>query len=405
MEATPCAKPGAPRPASNIGAKKGEHQTGTFVFDAIQLNRFVENGFDVIREAEWESINTLGHGAYGTVFHVRRSRTKNKEGALKIFLDDDSMQCELKILRKLNQATRSARISAQQKLNALFVALLIDECGAVVSLNTRGRTYFGLVSDSVGKCSLFDAIYGRDNAQWLFKGRETNQDSNCATLMSPSMIMRITRMVLGGLQFMHECCSIVHGDIKPSNVILVRGPWGPMAKVTDFGLSQETHVFSQRKHHAQKRPTMQALPYRSPEVVVWPQDRPLHNIERSDIWSVGCLLYEMFQGKRLFKEIKHTHTGRTLFSEQVCVAPTGPDRSTSDILYDLGLEATRPYSNLYKSIKLKPGLKITSIPRARAYLWIQDLWKKMLQFNPRKRLSARNCILYIDRATHAQKKA
>lgn len=372
---------------------------GTFLFDTIQFNQFAENGFTVVRKAAWEATAVLGHGTYGTVFRVRNQnrRMKPQKAALKIFLNKESMISELKILRKLNAVASRIDVAAKHRLNTLFLALLIIEDQSTVCLNTSWCTYFGFVSDCIGKCSLFDAIYGKDKARWILNRQESKI---AGSYLTPSMIIRFTRMILCALQFMHECCLIVHGDIKPSNVVLVEGPWGPIAKLTDFGLSQETQVFTQRFHCAKKRPTIQTLPYRSPEIIVWPSDSPLYGVEKSDIWSVGCVLYEMFQTKRLFREIKTEHTEATLFKEQICIAPTAPRYSSSDIQKDLGLRATRAFADLYRSIKFRHSeYQITSIPRAAEHKWLDSLWKHMLCFNPKKRLSARECINYIDYAT------
>ena len=86
---------------------------------------------------------------------------------------------------------------------------------------------------------------------------------------------------------------VIHRDIKPENLMLNR--WGKM-KVMDFGLARATGL--QRITAA--KTLVGSIYYASPEQI-WGES--LDN--RSDIYAVGVVLYEMVTGKRPF-------TGRTM---------------------------------------------------------------------------------------------
>ena len=102
--------------------------------------------------------------------------------------------------------------------------------------------------------------------------------------------IEVTRQILRALSFAHGR-GIVHRDIKPHNVILAQdGDSEPRFKVTDFGISRTTT--SQMTEAGSIVGTAQ---YLSPE-----QARGAAVDQRSDIYSVGIVLYELLTGRLPF---------------------------------------------------------------------------------------------------------
>ncbi len=110
-----------------------------------------------------------------------------------------------------------------------------------------------------------------------------------------------------GIQIASALCAthgvgIVHRDIKPDNIMLRRDG---IVKILDFGLAKlarERQVFAtdpdaptQVQVKTEEGVVMGTAPYMSPE-----QARGFELDARTDIWSLGCVLYEMVTGRQPF---------------------------------------------------------------------------------------------------------
>ncbi|NIR52670.1 serine/threonine protein kinase [candidate division KSB1 bacterium] len=100
--------------------------------------------------------------------------------------------------------------------------------------------------------------------------------------------IKIIKQVCSALEFAHDS-GIVHRDIKPSNIILTRND---KVKVADFGIAKLAHLGT-----LTQTGSIVGTPfYMSPEQV---EGRKLDG--RSDIFSVGVILYEMLTSKHPFE--------------------------------------------------------------------------------------------------------
>ena len=231
---------------------------------------------DRFREAvseRYEIIRQLGRGGMAIVFLARDKRLE-REVALKL-LPQELTHDENFALRFL----REAKISASLAHPNIVHIFDVDRTG--------GFYYYTMAF-----------VDGVSLAQIIRQSGAIN----------PKVIARLGIQVCFALQHAHDK-GIVHRDIKPEN-ILINKKRQPV--VVDFGIAK-----AMRDSTLSQAGTFIGTPlYMSPE-----QIRGQELDGRSDIYSLGCLLYEMAVGKPPFRDMEHT----ALLYNQVHITPPAPD--------------------------------------------------------------------------------
>lgn len=100
-------------------------------------------------------------------------------------------------------------------------------------------------------------------------------------------VLHLTTQILKALQHAHEC-GIVHRDIKPQNIMLLQDG---TIKVTDFGIAR----FSDKATRTMTDQAIGSVHYIAPE-----QAKGDTTDGKTDIYSVGVMLYEMLTGRLPF---------------------------------------------------------------------------------------------------------
>lgn len=183
---------------------------------------------------------------------------------------------------------------------------------------------------------------------------------------SKLLIVSIMKQLMMVLHYL-ACQNVVHRDLKPANMFVTRDN---ILKLGDFGLARNLSDHSTR--------------YSTNVITLW--YRPLELLLGAssyryeiDMWSAGCIFFEMLTNRPLFPSPNtDVDQVRTIF--KICGTPNDSDWPEWRTLDKAGTFITEPK---YKNV-LKDHLK-ERIPKD--FQGIIDLLLRMLQYNPKKRIT------------------
>jgi serine/threonine-protein kinase len=201
----------------------------------------------------------LGHGGMGVVVQAMHEQLDQRV-ALKFLLPEVSSHAEI-VQRFIREARASVRIHSEHVARVLDVGTL-----------PAGVPFM-----------VMEFLHGEDLAHVLAR-------------TGPMPVAQAVGYVLEALEAVAEAHALgmVHRDLKPANLFLANRPTGrPLVKVLDFGISKIPA--SERDQAITRTSAVMGSPgYMSPE-----QMMSSDKVDgRSDIWSMGVVLYELL-GQRL----------------------------------------------------------------------------------------------------------
>jgi serine/threonine-protein kinase len=190
-----------------------------------------------------------------------------------------------------------------------FVTRFRREAQAAARLsNTHVVSVFDTGSDDGVHYIVMEFVEGRTLAEFITGGGR----------IMPERAIDIAVDVCRALEAAHAQ-GVIHRDIKPGNIMIT--PNGGV-KVTDFGIARVTS----NETVAQTAAVLGTASYLSPEQA---QSQPVDG--RTDIYSLGCVLYEMVTGRPPFLG----DSAVAVASKQVLEQPTPPSRLNRDVSPDL----------------------------------------------------------------------
>jgi serine/threonine-protein kinase len=207
----------------------------------------------------------LGEGGMGAVYRVEHTLMKKR--------------LALKVLHR--EMTGQPEIVARFEREALAAAHIEHP-------NVAGATDFGKLED--GSCYLvLEYVEGTSLRSWIDKGP-----------LPSARAAHITVQILAALKRAHEL-GIVHRDLKPENVLLVDREGDPdFVKVLDFGIARVPIGSIGTSTSGEHGPslTRAGMVYGTPEYMAPEQALGQPVDARSDLYSVGVMLFEMLTAKR-----------------------------------------------------------------------------------------------------------
>ena len=211
----------------------------------------------------YKLLEVIGEGGMGTVYMAEQTEPVQRRVALKVI--------------KTGMDTRQviARFEAERQALALMdhpnIAKVLD-AGSTES----GRPYFVME---------------------LVKGVPITQFCDEQRLDTESRL-KLFQKVCHAVQHAHQK-GIIHRDLKPSNVLVAMYDDQPVPKVIDFGVAKATgEQLTEQTMFTRYGQIVGTLEYMSPEQA---QFNNLDIDTRSDIYSLGAILYELLAGEPPFE--------------------------------------------------------------------------------------------------------
>ncbi|XP_050232200.1 mitogen-activated protein kinase kinase kinase 20-like [Mercurialis annua] len=221
--------------------------------EEIQFGSAYNNG------VSWLRGSLLGKGGFGSVFIAKLKKPSS--------------------VYPPTAAVKSAEVSESSSLHkekeiysSLYGCPYVLQCfGEETTTDQYGNTFYNILLEYASGGTLHSLI---------------KKSGGCG--LPESDVKRYTRFILKGIDYIHSH-GYVHCDLKPENVLLVStdasvgGEFVP--KIGDFGLAKKIGDSF----------TGGTTSYMAPETVGYRiQETP------SDIWALGCIVFEMLTGKRVW---------------------------------------------------------------------------------------------------------
>jgi serine/threonine-protein kinase len=238
---------------------------GDALIDAPDWNPNADPLIGQVIDTRYEVVSVLGEGGTGSVYEVRHT-TLGRRFALKVLRKDIARDAQV-VTRFIQEAKAAAAIGHPN----------------IVAVSDFGEVQPDKSAPLNAKVPYFvmELLTGASLANVLRSEKKIAPDRAASIGMQCAL----------GLAAAHEA-GVIHRDLKPDNVFLVRSGDREFVKLLDFGLA---------KIAGTSRVTRQGIIFGTPHYMSPEQAAGLPVDHRSDIYALGVILYECITGRVPFE--------------------------------------------------------------------------------------------------------
>ena len=238
---------------------------GDALIDAPDWNPNADPLIGQVIDTRYEVVSVLGEGGTGSVYEVRHT-TLGRRFALKVLRKDIARDAQI-VTRFIQEAKAAAAIGHPN----------------IVAVSDFGEVQPDKSAPLNAKVPYFvmELLTGASLANVLRSEKKIAPDRAASIGMQCAL----------GLAAAHEA-GVIHRDLKPDNVFLVRSGDREFVKLLDFGLA---------KIAGTSRVTRQGIIFGTPHYMSPEQAAGLPVDHRSDIYALGVILYECITGRVPFE--------------------------------------------------------------------------------------------------------
>jgi len=306
----------------------------------FRKKQVLNSAFEI--DSNFEILNAVGQGAYGLVVAAKNKATPKG-------------QPSLLAIKKIEKAFEH-RIFAKRTLRELRILRLLHHeniIGIQNLLLPKSREEF----DDIYVCM---ELMETDLASIIKSSQKLSYDH----------IKFFLYQILRGLKYIHSA-GIVHRDLKPRNLLINSNC---DLKICDFGLARAMHFKNTPKEMTSYVATRW---YRPPELLLETKEYG----PGIDMWSVGCILAEMIKRRPFLPGTDTTSQLELIFN--MFGTPTEEDIA--------GVDQVKARQFL-RFTRKKEGKNLEKVVFPGTDPMILDLIKKMLTFNPKKRITVEEAL-------------
>ena len=241
----------------------------------------------------YELVGEMGRGGMAVVYRARQKQPLQREVALKIIKPGLETQ---QIISRMEIERQALAMMSHRGIAKVFDAGVTD----------MGRPYY-----------VMELVPGQKITDYC-------EQFDLSIRQRVELVSRIAEAV----EHAHRK-GIIHRDLKPSNILVIQQDDGPHAKIIDFGIAKIVSAETSPKETLTRSGQLVGTPqYMSPEQAAFDSSRV---DTRTDIYSLGVVLYELLCGKAPFETGSITETLEQVANEP----PVHPKRLNPQVDADL----------------------------------------------------------------------